>query len=166
MSRTRRDAIHQAGLLHGQVRRLEQRRQRQIEKADRAFRLDLLALVGMYEPWLTKLVQGALDAVPQDHELAAALRRARENPSESLTAPTTRADELTTETVEPLEEEALNDAATAEMLAMANHARWQQESPPPLPSQSNAPAEREYRYPEPGEPAIQLPDGRVVAAEP
>ncbi len=171
MSKTR-TAIHQADLLRNEILRLDERRRRQIARADGAFQLDLHALVSGRVPWLLDMVQGALEHAVQMPELARSLRQARgmSDPHEAPVEPpgslVLEADDLPP----PLPPRAVMgiDQGSAPGFGLVaaisregdgNEAwgmptrvpRFEADLPRTMP-----------RYPEPGEPARQLDDGTVV----
>jgi hypothetical protein len=135
MSKTRRDAIHQAGLLQNEILRLDERRRRQIARAEGAFQLDLHALVDGRAPWLLDMVQTAVEHSAQLPGLAASLRTAR----------------------------GMGDAPERALEPPGMPTRVPRFEPD-LPLVGPAPRP-EPRYPEPGEAARVLDDGSVVADE-
>lgn len=191
-----RSAVHhQAGLLQNKIARLDDRRVAQLRRVELAFNVDLLAIVESHSPQILDLVQMGLDNDPGSRPLAMALRKAR-NPMRTLVMPEdpherpTDAEELAPPRLPGLlamTHPAFNDNGPAtprvpppatyersavEMVQGVNGilarvpevaecdmetAGWTDPAPAP---------ERVYRYPEPGEAAMTLPDGRVVAVDP
>lgn len=175
MSKPQRDAYHAARLLQNELTRLEAKRMRAITKANSDFQLDLLGTIRGADPATLKLVRQVLREDVTHRHVSFALETAHEAETDD------DAHERQTDAPTPMQ---LVDEVEGRPSSI----------PPPPPSEPELdgnerwglrPAPRVlagaldvgtepsndsdlppgYRYPEPGEPATQLPDGRVVALE-
>ena len=181
-----RDTLHAARLLQSRLMRIVQLRQRQRDRAQADYRLALLRLTADTDSMTLDIVQRALDNDRSAPELAADLRHActpgiidAEFPeaapeSEDLPPPLRcrQCGMMAQNGVQlhhvgcgvgaPTEEPA---PLTPRMVLDGNEEWGLPARPANEPAEPLADTLPGYRYPEPGEPAVQLPDGRVVAAD-
>jgi hypothetical protein len=169
MSRAPRDAYHAARLLQNELARIAGKRERQIGRANGEFQLELMHTVaGAERPTLALVVQVLREDASQMH-LTRALetllgaesksandeRRDTEPPPFELRRPAPLPERMSDGgpgLLEPLPASAYAPGATA---LEPIDAEFEEAADDELP--------QGYRYPEPGEPAIELPDGRIVA---
>jgi|SRR6187551_1773529 len=161
-------ALDRAKRVQAALTKLVERRERVIARASSEFRLDLLAVIDKVDDETMSLVQRglAMDRAEQGLQYALQLAIDERNEARRVASPTQRSREI-----DPHEAET--------------------DVPPPLPQVFGLPSSFDlgdeddlsglddepspaapgddvqgYRYPEPGEPAMTLPDGTVVAANP
>jgi hypothetical protein len=168
MSRAKGDTLHAARLLQGKLVRLHQRRQRALDQAQSDYRIGLLMLVSGTDTGTIDVVQRALDNDRTAPELAADLRHATAKRPEIIDADFPEVEIDGDDLPPPLPAPARMivggvDLGAAPGLAVLRisargadgNETW---------GLADLPAPDAYRYPEPGEPARQLADGRIVAA--
>ncbi len=154
-------AFHQADLLDGRIRRLGERRRRQIEAVESAFDADLRVMLQSVQPWLRAMVQEAIAKDSTQSRLSADIAAAlleldpqerQSEPPEALALapkpPYPTMPRLPTGVLRP----ALDDQP------LDGNADWGLDDAAPTPAPS------EPRYPEPGEAAVVLPNGEIIAA--
>lgn len=177
MSKVTRDAYHAARLLQNELTRLGAKRERSISNANAAFQLDLREAVVGVKPSTLQLVRQVLREDVSQRHLSLSLE--------------TLLDTVGIAGAIGGEENDVHERPTdaPEALALTDQVETRPSSlPPPPPSgpdgneawgmspalagaldvpgdsvEGDLPVG--YRYPEPGEPATQLPDGTVVALE-
>lgn len=166
MSRTKGDTLHAARLLQGKLVRLVQRRQRQLDQAQSDYRLALVMLVAEANAAAIDIVQQALENDRTAPELAADLRHARTRHHGVIDVEFPEVAPASDDLPPPLPARMIVagvDLGSTEraVATLSTHARgadgndaW---------GFAELPATDLYRYPEPGEPARQLADGRIVA---
>jgi len=170
-ARVKGDAYHAAKLLHGKLARIAERRDREHARSNANFQIDVLATIGDAPPTIVRWVLDALGSDPEQEHLRRALQEAIDVHADASSRG------------------GLVGDIASELVAAAAEDDRPTESPPPPAGVSDErpqtarsaipsvpvlmPRVEEYpssppaaRYPEPGEPAITLPDGTVVAVEP
>lgn len=172
MSRTKGDTLHAARLLQGKLVRLDQRRQRALDHAQSEYRIGLLMLVSGTDAGTLDIVQRAVDNDRTAPVLAADLRHATSKRPDIIDAefpdvePAPESDDLPP----PLPSRAeparmivagVDHGTGPAVASLMTHARgadgneaW---------GFAELPTPDAYRYPEPGERARVLADGRIVA---
>lgn len=169
-----RDVLDEAKRLRGALMRLAARRERLVQKANGDFQLELLAAISEADTEILGLVQRALAFDCEEHYLQHAVQLAIDERNERLRR---SGDAAECETERP--PSTLNAVEAAAMMRSTPPPRFEafeiEDAPgalADLPAQiespmdsDDAPAHGRYRYPEPGEPAMQLPDGSIVAIE-
>lgn len=148
-----RGAFHQAELLDGRLRRLQRRRERQKMAVDSAFQADLLAQLQAAQPWLRKMVRAAVANDRLEGELLAAI-----DVAEVTLDPHERETDVPSEPFE-LRPHPDDHPLASETVPADGNPEWG------LGPDADAAANEALRYPEPGEPALVLPSGEVVAAK-
>lgn len=160
-------ALDRAKRLQSALCKLVERRERQIEKASGEFRLDMLAAVEAVDDETLGLVQRGLAMDRDKPYLMLALRFAIDERNERNRAPhTQRSGE------DDDGHEAITGHPPAYELTGDELARAMRGTPPPRFEVEGAPGaldgidsdDAPFRYPEPGEAAVELPDGTVIAA--
>ena len=165
MSRAPRDAYHAARLLQNELARIALKRERQIGKANSDFQLELIQAVSGAAPSALQLVRQVLREDASQMHLASALSTLLADGRP--TPPAALEDERSERETEPP-----IALTAARVLSRVEHAGIGAGGGDDEPidaefeevSDSGPGVDDDgYRYPEPGEPAIELPDGRVVA---
>jgi hypothetical protein len=164
-------AIDRAKQLQGKLVRLAERRERHVRNATGDFILDLNAAIIDQPQWLVAMVRQALAQDAGQSFLYLQLVEAMSRHGEAETErppPLLDLDDIgipvgDDEPDEPLPRppplpDALTEAATERMIEETFSSDERADVPPPT--------ALAYRYPEPGEEAIELPDGTIVAASP
>lgn len=179
MGKPARDTLHAARLLQGKLMRIVQRRQHQLDRAQADYRLSLVTLTAESDAGTLDVVQRALDNDRSAPELAADLRFASKHgiidaefpevgdaapESDDLPPPLPMRTAIGQEPLPPLPESAY--PPHGKPLPRPSNDGDGNEAWGIEPLADTLPDTRrgEYRYPEPGEPARQLADGRIVAA--
>jgi hypothetical protein len=181
------NALDRAKRLQAALGKLAERRDRQIEKANGEFRLDLLAVIDTVDDETVGLVMRGLAIDREQHYLQLSLQLALDERNDSRRSPSPS----------PLPTTRRSRSSPGHQGDDLHEAET--DAPPPLPSSFDLGDEDdlsgldtplppppgmvqieqsgvvvleggqtlalgELRYPEPGEPAVTLPDGTVVAA--
>lgn len=158
-------ALDRAKRLQAALGKLAERRDRQIDKANGEFRLDLLAVIDGVDSETVGLVMRGLAIDREQHYLQLTLQLALDERDEARRTPVPAPLPTT-----------LRSRSSPGFHGDPHEAET--DAPPPLlPSSYDLgdeddltgldeplPVLGEVRYPEPGEPAVTLPDGTVVAA--
>jgi hypothetical protein len=149
--------LDRAKRLQGELVRLGERRSRQVERVEGAFRLDLLAAIHGEPDWLVDLVHRALEAEPTQQALVTDLVHAMAETRERLV----RASEAVrmTGAARPLVDgiDFGNPPGALAPLVL--------DAPVAESVEHSATLHESLRYPEPGEPARMLDDGTIVAID-
>lgn len=169
---SRGDPYHSAKLLHGKLMRLAERREREIARSNGAFQLDLMAAINGEPEWRVKMVSDALELdganayVRQALIEARAQSRSRENEPETERPPPIvvetqdQADALLGVGALRMPRAVLPSASS---ISDEDLAALRVVDLNPRPVDPGGPPAG-HRYPEPGEAAITLENGEVVAA--
>lgn len=160
-------ALDRAKRVQSGLCKLVERRERAIEKASGEFRLDMLATVDAVDDETLALVQRALAMDRDKPYLQLALQMAIDERNERNRQPHTQRSGGDDDGHEAITEHPPAFALTAGEAALAMRG-----SPPPRFEVEGEPGaldsidsdDAPFRYPEPGEPALELPDGTVIAA--
>ncbi len=173
------DALDAAKRLHGVIGRLAERRERQVQKATGEFQLDLLAAIKDQPDEILEMIMRAVMLDPGQAYLQLALsmavderndRRAHLRFDRRTDTERSRASEAETESP-PAPEAFGGFEIEGDPGILADLVPPALSGPVPSFASLASPMDGDDvdeggRYPEPGEPATVLPDGRVVALEP
>lgn len=177
------DALDEAKRLYGVVVRLAAKRERRVLKATGDFQIDLLEAIRDEPDAILDIVERAVRHDPGQSHLQLALaiaidERRREHADAETESPPPNTLDVTGPSLRspaPARFEIEGDAGALDELespmesddAPAFGEAFERLAQPGRPGRDDAISlhdGREFRYPEPGEPATQLPDGTVVAA--
>lgn len=154
-------ALDRAKRVQAALTKLVERRERIVQRAGSEFRLDLLAAIDQVDDETMSLVQRGLAMDRAEQGLQYALQLAIDERNEARRVSTRRS----------------GSAGVPMPSVFMDPHEAETDAPPPLPESfelgdeddlsgldAPLPGAVELRYPEPGEPAVTLPDGTVVAA--